>query len=57
MKNSKDVTYLGKDYNQFKSNLIDFAKQYFPDTYTDFNESSPGSLFIEMDYRFIVTQI
>jgi|TARA_R110000803_G_scaffold66324_2_gene127765 hypothetical protein len=48
MKNSKDVTYLGKDYNQFKSNLIDFAKQYFPDTYTDFNESSPGSLFIEM---------
>lgn len=45
---TKDVSYLGKDFKQFKRNLIDFAKQYFPTTYTDFNEASPGSLFIEM---------
>ena len=43
MKNAKVVTYLGKDYNQFRNNLIQFTKQYFPQTYTDFNESSPGS--------------
>ena len=48
MKNAKDVTYLGKDYNQFRTNLIQFTKQYFPNTYTDFNESSPGSLFLEL---------
>ena len=48
MKNAKDVSYLGKDYNQFRVNLIEFTKQYFPETYTDFNESSPGSLFLEM---------
>jgi hypothetical protein len=48
MKNAKDVTYLGKDYNQFRNNLIQFTKQYFPNTYTDFNESSPGSLFLEL---------
>ena len=48
MKNAKDVTYLGKDFNGFRNNLIQFAKQYFPNTYTDFNESSPGSLFIEL---------
>lgn len=48
MKNAKDVSYLGKDYNQFRTNLIEFTKQYFPETYTDFNESSPGSLFLEM---------
>lgn len=48
MKNAKDVTYLGKDYNQFRNNLIQFTKQYFPQTYTDFNESSPGSLFLEL---------
>ena len=48
MNNIKDVSYLGKDYNQFKQNLIEFSKQYFPDTYTDFNESSPGSLFLDM---------
>ena len=46
--NAKDISYLGKDYNQFKGNLIEFAKQYFPDTYTDFNEASPGTLFLEM---------
>lgn len=48
MQTKKDVSYLGKDFSQFKRNLIDFSKQYFPTTYTDFNESSPGSLFIEM---------
>ena len=48
METKKDVSYLGKDFSQFKKNLIDFSKQYFPATYTDFNESSPGSLFIEM---------
>jgi hypothetical protein len=48
METKKDVSYLGKDFSQFKRNLLDFAKQYFPTTYTDFNEASPGSLFIEM---------
>jgi len=45
---TKDISYLGKDFGQFRKNLIDFTKQYFPDTYTDFNESSPGMLFLEM---------
>jgi hypothetical protein len=48
METKKDISYLGKDFNQFRTNLIEFTKRYFPDTYTDFNESSPGSMFIEM---------
>ena len=44
----KTVNYLNKDFNDFKGNLIEFAKQYFPDTYNDFNEASPGMMFIEM---------
>ena len=32
----------------FRGNLIEFAKTYFPKTYSDFNESSPGMMFIEM---------
>ena len=48
MENKKDVSYLGKDFGQFRRNLVEFAKQYFPNTYTDFNQSSPGSLFIDM---------
>jgi hypothetical protein len=48
METKKEVSYLGKDFRQFKSNLIDFTKQYFPQTYTDFNESSPGMLFLDL---------
>jgi hypothetical protein len=48
-KNSgKDIKYLNKDFTSFRANLIDFAKTYFPKTYSDFNESSPGMMFIEM---------
>jgi hypothetical protein len=48
METKKDISYLGRDFGQFRKNLIDFTKQYFPQTYTDFNESSPGMVFIEM---------
>ena len=48
METKKDVSYLGKDFSQIKQNLIDFSKQYFPTTYTDFNEASPGMMLIEM---------
>ena len=44
----KDVKYLNKDFAQFRQNLINFAKNYFPDTYQDFNETSPGMMFMEM---------
>lgn len=45
---SKEVRYLNRDFDQLKSGLIDFAKRYYPDTYNDFNEASPGMMFIEM---------
>lgn len=44
----KDIRYLSRDFSSIKQNLIDFAKNYFPDTYQDFNESSPGMMFLEM---------
>ena len=44
----KDLRYLNKDFSQFREKLINFSKIYFPDTFSDFNESSPGMLFIEM---------
>jgi len=44
----KEVKYLNKDFSQFREKLVNFAKVYFPDTYTDFNETSPGMMFIEM---------
>lgn len=45
---SKEIRYLNKSFPEFRQSLIDFAKVYFPNTYTDFNETSPGMMFIEM---------
>lgn len=45
---SKDIKYLGRDFDSLKQGLVDFAKIYYPTTYNDFNETSPGMMFIEM---------
>jgi len=47
-RNIRDIKYLNKDFGGFRDDLIKYAKSYFPDTYNDFNESSPGMMFIEM---------
>ena len=47
-KSTKEIRYLNKDFTSFKNNLIEFSKIYFPKEYNDFNESSPGMMFIEM---------
>ena len=44
----KDVDLVGRDFGEIRKNLIDFTKNYFPNTYNDFNESSPGMMFMEM---------
>ena len=44
----KDVKYLNKDFNSFKSQLIDFTQTYYPNTFNDFSEGSPGMMFLEM---------
>jgi hypothetical protein len=45
---SKEVRYLNKDFSQFRENLINFAKYYYPNSYKDFNDSAPGMMFIDM---------
>ncbi len=44
-----NVNYLNKDFNSLKSTLIEYAKTYFPNTYRDFNETSPGMMLLEMN--------
>ena len=44
----KNVKYIGRDFSSIRQNLIEFAKSYYPTAYNDFNESSPGMMFIEM---------
>lgn len=44
---SRNINYVGKDFATLKENLIEYTKTYFPNTYSDFNEASPGMVFIE----------
>ena len=48
MAEEKDIKYINREFGDFKAQLIEFAKNYFPDTYNDFTEASPGAMFIEM---------
>ncbi len=43
-----NVRYTSKDFTSIKSDLIEYTKAYFPDTYKDFNETSPGMMMIEL---------
>ena len=43
-----NVNYTSKDFSSIKQDLIDYTKSYFPDTYKDFNETSPGMMLIEL---------
>ena len=44
----RDIKYLNKDFTTLNNQLIEFAKTYYPNTYTDFTPSSPGMMFMEM---------
>ena len=37
---NRDIKYISKDYGSFKTQLLEFAKIYFPDKFNDFSEIS-----------------
>ena len=44
----RDIKYVAREFSDYRQELIEFAKNYFPDTYNDFSPTSPGMMFIEM---------
>jgi len=48
MAETRDIRYINRNFDDFKSQLMEYAKAYFPDAYNDFGPSSPGLMFIEM---------
>jgi len=46
-KNKKDIKYLNRDFASIRQSLIEFTKTYYSDTFNDFNEASPGMMFLE----------
>jgi hypothetical protein len=48
MTTNRDIKYINKSFDEFRSQLLNFSQTYFPNTYTDFSPSSPGVMFMEM---------
>ena len=42
------IKYTDKNFSNLRSQLVEFAKNYYPDTYNDFSPTSPGMMFVEM---------
>ena len=43
----RDIQYINKDFSEYRNQLINYSQTYFPTTYTDFTETSPGMMFME----------
>jgi hypothetical protein len=48
MAETRDIKYVAREFSDYKQELVEFAKNYFPDSYNDFSATSPGMMFIEM---------
>ena len=42
------VDYTSRDFERIKTDLLNYTKRYYPDTYKDFNEASFGSLMTDL---------
>ena len=41
------IDYTSRDFNSIKSDLVDYARRYYPDTFRDFSINSFGSLMLD----------
>lgn len=44
----KKINYLARTFSDYRSELINFSKKYYPELATDFNDSSVGAWFIDL---------
>ena len=47
-KQTPNISYLSKDFDSIKADLIDYLQRYFPDDYRDFNDASGGMAIVEL---------
>lgn len=45
---NRNRRYLARDFDSFRAELLNYARQYYPDKIQDFSESSVGGLFLDM---------
>ncbi len=44
---TRNLKYIDREFNDFRNSLIEYSQTYFPQTYSDFSNTSPGMMFIE----------
>lgn len=44
----KNRSFLNKDFESFRAELLEFARTYFPDRIQDFSDASLGGLFLDL---------
>lgn len=45
---SKIINYTNRDYTSLRKFLMDYARQFYPDTLQDFSEASVGAMLLDM---------
>jgi len=48
LKSVRQRSYLARDFDSFRTVLLEYARQYYPDKIQDFSEASLGGLFLDM---------
>ncbi len=48
LKKSESRSYLNKEFGSFRSDLLSYARTFFPDRIQDFSENSAGGMFLEL---------
>ena len=48
LRTARNRSFLNKDFVDFRSQLLDYARTYFPDRIQDFSEASLGGLFLDL---------
>ena len=48
MAQDREIKYINRDFTDFRNQLVEYTKNYFPNTYNDFSPASPGMMFMEM---------
>lgn len=46
---ARKINYFARNFNDSRSELVDFVRQYYPDILSDFNDSSVGMMLIELN--------
>ena len=44
----KGISYLNRDFHDYKNSLLEFTRQYYPELVKDFNDASVGSWLVDV---------